>query len=228
MTARLAPAAGRLTPVTAGGRRPRRLAAFLGALAATGCGLALSACGIPTEATAHAIAATAHVNAAPVTTTSVAATRAGTVRITVFFIAAHAYLVPEARYVKPPASVTTAIDALLVGPTTHELDTTGITTAFPRGTGIKLIHANRVGDVTTLDFNATFGSVSGSQEVLGVAQVVFTVAEDLQPTVGVIFEIDGSPIPVPVASGELVSSPVHQSNYATLVPPGTATTTAAP
>lgn len=201
--------------MTALRRRARCSGAALGALVLAACGLALSACGIPAEATAHAVASTPKVNAPlPASATRVKPTRAGTVPLTAFFISQSTYLVPEIRYVKPPASVTTAIQTLLAGPTTHELYNTGITTAL--GPSIKLLHTNRVGSVVTVDFSTSFGSLSGTQEVLGVAQVVFTVTEVLPPTVGVLFEINGQTIPVPVASGGLVSTPVHQGDYAAL------------
>lgn len=196
----------------------RRLAALAGVMALACGGVALAACGIPTEATARALSnVPAKVNEPlPVTSTTALPTQAGDVTLTVFFISTDAYLVAEPRYVKPPASVATAIETLLAGPTTHELYTEGLTSAL--ASDIKLLHTYRVGTVATVNFTTHFGSLSGNQEVLGVAQVVFTVAGALQPSIGVLFEINGDPIPVPVASGGLTSSPVHESDYASLRP----------
>ncbi len=215
-------------------RRPHGPAAA-GALAAMSAGLMLAGCGIPTQATARAIPASEvprNVNASPVTTTTDAATRAGAVPTPVYFISTGAYIVPKSRYVKPSATVTAAIDTLLAGPTTRELYSTGTTTAFPRGTGIRLLHTSVAGNVVTLNFNTTFGFLSNTEEVLGVAQVVYTATEALKATDGVIIEINGGPIPVPMASGQLTSAPVHQSSYAALLKPATpatsTTTSAAP
>lgn len=196
----------------------RRLATLAGVVALACCGLVLAACGIPTEATARALSnVPSKVNEPlPVTSTTAVPSQAGDVALTVFFISTDAYVVAEPRYVKPPASVATAIETLLAGPTTHELYTEGLTSAL--ASDIKLLHTYRVGTVATVNFTTHFGSLSGNQEVLGVAQVVFTVAEALQPSIGVLFEINGAPIPVPVASGGLTSSPVHQSDYASLRP----------
>lgn len=204
---------------------PRRGAGALG-VAVAACGLALAACGIPTQATANNVPVTPKVNApAPGASTPVKPTRAGDVPLTVFFIWKGNSIVPTPRYVKPPASVATAVDTLLAGPTTHELYSEGITTAL--SPNIKLLHVSRVGAVETIDFTTRFGSLSGTRETLGVAQVVFTVAEAVQPDIGVLFEINGIPIPVPIAAGVggLDGSPVHQSDYASLRPQTTPTAT---
>jgi spore germination protein GerM len=208
-------------------RRPRRQgrSAAVAALVLAACGLALAACGIPIEATARAVGPVpAKVNARlPVTPTTAAPTVAGDVALTVFFIATGTRLVPKARYVKPPASITTAVNTLLAGPTTHERYSLRLTTAL--SPSIKLLRASRSGTVATVDFTQRFGSLTGTEEILGVAQVVFTVAETVQPSVGVIFEINGIPIPVPVATGDLVGLPVHESDYASLRSQTTTTAT---
>ena len=228
------PPVSRKVPCTGGWRR--RGATAAGVLVMAASGLALAACGIPTQATAHALAVTPKVNAsAPGASTTARPTRSGLLPVTVFFIAKGAYVVPAPRYVKPPASVATAVDTLLAGPTTHELYSEGLTTAL--SPSIKLLHTTRrtthTGTVEIIDFTTHFGSLSGTQEVLGVAQVVFTVSETVQPNIGVLFEIDTIPIPVPIASGGggLDGSPVHQSDYASLRPattPSTTTATTAP
>lgn len=207
-------------------RRVRWVAA---ALAAAACGLTAAGCGVPTEATAHALAGTRNVDTVePVTTTTATATRVGTVPIPVFFIGKGGDdLVSRTRYVKvhPGTAATTAVDVLLTGPSTLERYSLGDTTALARG--VQLVHANLVGHVITLNFNTSFGNLSGPQELLGVAQVVFTVTHAVTTNDGVVFEINDFQIPVPVASGGgLQSQPVHQSNYASLLaPPLTSPTT---
>lgn len=203
----------------------RRAGAAIATVAVALSGLLLAACGIPIQATAHAIGPVpAKVNARlPVTPTTAAPSVAGDVRLTVFFISSATLLVPVPRFVKPPASITAAVDTLLAGPTTHELFSLRVTTALLPG--IKLLHASRAGSVVTVDFTPKFGSLSDLKEILGVAQVVFTVAEAVQPGIGVVFEINNIPIPVPVASGGLVGAPVHESDYASLRSQTTATST---
>jgi Sporulation and spore germination len=198
--------------------RWRPAAAVAGVLAAGG--LVLSACGIPTEVTARSIPVSQVPPSvlAPFTATTRVPTHAATTRIYVYFTLPNDSVKPEARLVKPPASLSAVMDVLLGGPTTHERIHTGLGTAL--GSGVRLLTAQVSGDVITLNFNGAFGELSGSQEVLGVAQVVYTVAGALKnPTVGVSFEIDGSPIAVPLANGAGVGTPVHEQDYYTLLYP---------
>lgn len=192
-------------------------AAAVAAVLAAG-GLALSACGIPTQATARTIpdSQVPPDVLAPFTATTRAPTHAATVRVYVYFTLTNDSVQPQARLVKPPPSLPSVMDVLLSGPTTHERFATGLGTAL--GAGVRLLTAHTSGDVVTLNFNTAFGELSGDQEVLGVAQVVYTAAGELKdPAVGVQFEINGNPIDVPLANGAGVGTPVHEQDYYTLL-----------
>ena len=141
-------------------------------------------------------------------------------------IAAQRVVVPTANL---DATLTAAVDALLAGPTAPEV-AAGDVTAFSNG--VRLLSADVTGGVTTrvatVNFNQAFGEISGSLQVLAVAQVVFTVTHQLGQTTGVQFEIQGVPIEVPSASGAQVPGPVHLAQYATRGPLSTTPTTATP
>jgi hypothetical protein len=61
----------------------------------------------------------------------------------------------------------------------------------------------------TVDVNNAFAQITGTNTELAVAQVVATVASESGFGTGVIFEIDGQRVPVPIANGSLVSGPVY-------------------
>jgi spore germination protein GerM len=201
-------------------RRARRKFQWLLLLLA---GALASSCGVPTGG-APAKIPSAQVPygllspQAPTTTTTVSPS-AYSVPVTVYFVAStRQVLIAAGRSVAPPATLTSVIDALLGGPTALESDR-NITTAIANGT--RLLSAVVSGGVTTLDFNRTFGQISGTQQVQAVAQIVYTVTSQLGPDVGVQFDITGAPTAVPIGSGAQVSGPVHLLEYLKLAPAGT-------
>lgn len=204
---------------------PWRLAACIGALALGG-GLA-GGCGIPLQQSAQPIAS--DLLPEPVRSASPPAGNPSTggvhVEDAVYFTTAGAFVVPEPRYFKPHATVGTVVTALLDGPTQREY-AEGVQTAL--GGGIHLLSWKVSGDTVTVDFTETFLSLSGTQEVLGVAQVVYTIASFLDPAYSVLFETTGDPIFVPVGTGALVSGKVHVSEYTSLLSPTSPAATVAP
>ena len=90
----------------------------------------------------------------------------------------------------------------------------GITTAIPDN--VEVLSATTHGSVVTVNFNWAFGEIFGSSTELAVAQVVATVAvqNGLDAVkIGVLFEIEGEPISVPIASGQQVSGPVTLAQF---------------
>ncbi len=197
----------------------------LGALAVAG--LALGACGIPTQRSAGPISARQLKTRLPSTRPTVSpCTKSACTPVDVFFVGPDGRLTPVGRVAPPHPKISTVIDALLGGPTPPER-AKGIGTAL--GTGITLLSVQQASQSSTvvLDFSADFGILSGLQEVLGVAQVVYTVAS-IRPGFGVIFEIEGVHIEVPVQTGALSTGAVHESQYATLLTSAASTTTTTP
>ncbi len=189
-------------------------------------GLALGACGIPTQPSASPISVGIP-QTRPVTRPTVSpCTKSGCVSVDVYFVSHTGLLAPVNRYVARDAKLATVIRSLLFGPTTAE-QADGIRTAL--GANIRLLSTSVTSTGTvTVDFNTQFLTLSGTQEVLGVAQVVYTV-NSVMPGAGVTFQIGSLPIEVPVASGVLATTfVVHETQYATLrtLTPTTTTTAA--
>jgi len=114
--------------------------------------------------------------------------------------------------VQVPASLTSILTAMLAGPTRNE-EAQGITSAIP--TDVDVLSVVTRGSVVTVNFNLEFGEITGANAELAVAQVVYTVATQDGLGTGVLFEIDGTPTPVLIASGEQVSQPVTVSQFVT-------------
>lgn len=153
------------------------------------------------------------------TTTTVPAA----VPVTVYFESgANQTLTTAQRTVPVQNTVRTVVHALLAGPTTIERSA-GVRTAIspdvqlikarperPAGTGTT--------GVVTLDFNQAFGAISGTQQVVAVAQIVYTVTGYMGTGYGVQFEIEGVATDVPTATGAQVTGPVKRTTYASLAP----------
>ncbi len=190
----------------------------VGALAAAAIGgVMLTACGIPTQPTASPISTKAPLTVTPRT---VNLCTTGCTPVDVFFVARTGHLTALKRVVPPHTGVRDVVEALLGGPTQSERQA-GITTALTAGTRLVSVSQTAKKDTVTLDFSADFGTLSGTREVLGVAQVVYTVSA-FRPGVGVIFEIAKSQLEVPVETGAFVTGAVHEAQYAAVL------TTAAP
>ena len=190
-----------------------------------------AACGVPTQ-NAPQVIAKAQVPfhlldpEAPTTTTVTTPSPAFTVPVLVYLVnPTSQYLVSSQRLVAPPAQLSAVLDALLAGPTASEL-ALGVQTAF--SSGVRVLSAGVSGGVATVNFNSAFGDITGPEQILAVAQVVFTVTSQLTPETGVTFEIGGTPTNVPVATGAQVPGPVHLLQYAALAPPPPGSTTTAP
>jgi hypothetical protein len=199
-------------------RSARRLWGALGAVVAAGaCALTVAGCGIPLQSGAQAVGGnvTSAILSPPSTTIP---TTADLVDVEVYFTSTNRCIVPALRPVNPKAELDDAVAELLLGPTPTE-QTDGVQTALGYGT-IKPFSLRHSGDVVTVNLSADFGQLSGRQEVLAAAQVVFTVASVI-PSAGVLFQLDNAAIAVPDVDGALlpVHVPVRTDTYATLVAP---------
>lgn len=210
-------------------RHPHPWAAPLAALVAVCC---TAGCGVVAGGGPHAIArgqVPFHLLTKVVPTTTTTTAPVATSAVTVYFIGQSGqYLVPAERAVPAPPTLRTVLEELLAGPTTAER-TVGVRTAL--GSGVRLLavrpaEPKPTTTTVTLDFNLAFGQISGTKQVLAVAQVVFTVGAVLGRQIGVRFEIDGNPTDVPTDTGAQVAGPVDAQQYASLAPPTPTTTTA--
>ncbi len=189
--------------------------------------LGAAGCGVSYDSGPHAIPANQipfHL-LSPATTTTTRPPAAVSVPVTVYFVGpTRQSLVPSARSVAPPETLTEVLDVLLAGPTTLEA-ARRVTTAL--SSNVRVRSATVSGTIATINFNTAFEEISGTAQVLAVAQVVYTVTGQLGTEVGVQFAIDGTPVPVPTATGAEVTGPVHLLDYVALAPASSSRPTAA-
>lgn len=123
-------------------------------------------------------------------------------------------LATTARHVVGEAKAAEALRDLFVGPTTQET-ARGLTSDVPAQT--RLISLDLNGPVATVDLSSEFATASGSEQVLAVAQIVYTLTAS-QFIDAVRFAINGKPIEVPDGSGSLSDQPRQRSDYTALAP----------
>jgi spore germination protein GerM len=130
------------------------------------------------------------------------------VPVKVFFLNSNAnnQLTPADRVVASPAPLSAILDDLITGPSASEQNI-GLATAIPND--VVVLSATPNGNIVTVNFNNAFGSITGTATEEAVAQVVSTVANANGVGTGVIFEIDGVRISVPVANGSQEPGPVY-------------------
>jgi hypothetical protein len=176
-------------------------------------GIAVAGCAIPTQRVPSAIPPSRvpfglldhHL---PTTTTTVPAS----VPVKVYLLGANRKLVAESRVVSIPAPLKLVIASLLGGLTKKEEDA-GIKTAIPSDVQVISATISKTPALATVNFNQAFGEILGSSTELAVAQVLLTVVAQTSLDTGVIFQIEGQTISVPVANGTQVSGPVYLSQY---------------
>ena len=142
-------------------------------------------------------------------------------RLTVFFVRG-AVLAPVER----PARAATSAEALgqlVEGPTRREADA-GIRTALaPEVVGVD---RELPDGLTTVSVTRGFTGLTGGNQLLAVAQVVWTLTEF--PTVSSVrFVVDGTAVEVPTDTG-LTDRPVDRDDYPSGAPPEPAPTTTTP
>lgn len=124
-------------------------------------------------------------------------------------------LVTSLRRVDGDNAPAEIVRMLLDGPTRDEA-ARNITSDIPEGT--RLISLDVVGSIATVDVSEQFGTVGGSDQVLAVAQIVYTLTSTGEVR-AVQFAIGGKVIEVPDGSGSLASTPRSRADYAQVAPP---------
>lgn len=136
-----------------------------------------------------------------------------TARATIYLIDADGRLVSAEREVKYPATVARAVEALLQGPTEDE--TGRLSTSITSGTHLLDLDGPTDG-LVTVDLSEELLDITGRQQILALAQVVYTVTA-LPNVERVLFRIDGERREVPNGDGKLTSSPLGRGSYRALV-----------
>lgn len=112
-----------------------------------------------------------------------------------------------------PPTAESVVESLLAGTTGPE-ERANLRTSIPPGSEVSEIEVR--GGVATIDLTRQFTQVGGDEEVLAVAQIVFSLA-GLPEIDSVQFLISGIPTAVPIASGVLTDRPVDSEDYRSLL-----------
>jgi len=189
----------------------RRLAALILstlALVATGCA-------IPTQRSPSVMSPSkvpfGLLNPHPPTTTTTQPKPSSYVPVKVFFLNSAAQLTPAVRYVAAPAPLDAIVSAMLAGPFSSE-SSQGITTAIPSDVAVLSVVPPQ-NNIVTVNMNTAFGTITGNNAELAVAQIVTTIVTASGVNTGVLFEIDGQRTSVPIANGSQVSTPVYLLDF---------------
>ena len=125
-------------------------------------------------------------------------------------------LIPTARSLPPPLTLPPLLRSLGRGPTTQEV-AAGIRTALPVEDTPRSVRVAR--GTATVDLPTSFTSLSRGDQVLALAQIVYTVTD--QPGIGQLeFTLAGATTDIPRADRSLTSTPVSRDDYLALAPPG--------
>ncbi|MCU1377870.1 MAG: hypothetical protein JWN29_853 [Acidimicrobiales bacterium] len=180
--------------------------------------LLVVACGVPGDNTPQTIAAkdVPYKLLAPTaenTTTTQPSAFTATVRVTIYLADADGKLQGVRRLITAPATPAKAVASLLNGPSKEEADRlhSAITT------DTKLLGIDGPADgLITLDLSHHLLDITGRQQILALAQLVFTVTS-LQSVDRVLFQIDGANVEVPNGDGKLTASPLGGLSYRDLI-----------
>jgi hypothetical protein len=184
----------------------RRAAASLRALALLIVALLVTGCGVQPEDRWEPVTTAAR----PSTETGNGGQPSGP-RLTVFLVRG-ADLAPVQRRTsaRTPAA---ALEQLVEGPTRAEA-ASGIRTALaPEVVGVD---QELPAGVTTVSVTRGFTALTGGNQLLAVAQIVWTLT-DLPTVTAVRFALDGSPVEVPTDAG-LTDRPVTRDDYRSVAP----------
>ncbi len=171
--------------------------------------LVTAGCGISTSGGPRAIAPS-QIPSAPQVTPSTSPGCAVPVTVVLLNQLANGAPTPVARCVPQKGQLSSIVRQLLLGPTDTER-LKGLASAIPPTTRLLDLSVSKLGMVT-VDLSIDFISGSSPQQEQEVEQVVYTVSCALTPLTKVLFEVEGSPQSVPIASGATVNGPVSAAD----------------
>jgi spore germination protein GerM len=140
---------------------------------------------------------------------------AGNEDLVVYFATAER-LVPASRRLPPPVTLEDVLSVLRKGPTSAE-EATGVRSALPIGSVVGSVSLN--GGTATVDLARPFTALSSSDQLLALAQLVYTLTA--RPGVGQVqFTLEGTSTEVPRGNGALTTAPVSRDDYLDAAPAG--------
>lgn len=177
---------------------------------------AVAACGVQADRNPQNLSAEdvpyALLEAATSTSTSTTVPGAPKAAVSIFLVAGDR-LHPVARQVTEPPTVAKALSVLLAGPEEDEV-VAGLRSAI--NPAASLVPSRLDPATLSVDLSTEFVQGPTSEQVLGLAQIVFTVTE-ITGVTGVRFSLEGAPIQVPTPSGT-TSSPLGREAFSDLAP----------
>lgn len=174
------------------------------------CVLALAGCGIDAQSSPTPVPISGLT--APTPAVSPTPTSAVVVPREVFFVRNNRLVAAERR-LPIDSAPTSGINALLAGPTEAEA-ASGLTTALPAGVRLDV---EVTGTVAVIRVPHEFEQLSGAEQVLALAQLVYTATASDGIT-GVQLTDGNHPIDVPTDAGRLAPGPVTRADYRELAP----------
>jgi hypothetical protein len=130
------------------------------------------------------------------------------------FLARDGRLVRAVRRMPPPVTLDALLEALKAGPTSAELDEDTRSAVLDDDTFESVAIA---GGTAVVDLSRPFTGRSSTDQVLALAQIVWTLTA--RPGVGqVLFTLGDQSIEIPTADGRVVTTPVSRDDYGTLAP----------
>ena len=135
-------------------------------------------------------------------------------RDAVVFLTKDGRLVRTIRRLSPPVTLDGLLEALKQGPTRTELSD-GVRSAVPDDNTFE--SAALAGGTALVDLGKPFTAPSNADQVLALAQIVFTLTA--RPGVGQVqFTLQDATIETPRADGTVTTGPVSRDDYVTLAP----------
>lgn len=173
----------------------------------TGLALVLTGCGIQPQSQPTAIVV-------PTSTGSPArgADNGGPRQVTIYLVRQQRLVAVERR--AQDVSFANMIDLLLAGPLTSEASD-GVTSSVPPQS-LRPVVADTTSGVAYVEATRAFTEVSGANQLLAVAQLVWTVTEH-PSTERVSITVDGEPLEVPTDAG-LSRVPVSRHQFRSVAP----------
>jgi len=180
--------------------------------------LASAACGVPNDDQPRAldkrnVPFQLMAPTAEPTTTTVPGLFTATTRVTVYLADAEGFLKATTREVAAPPTIGRVVGALLAGPTPDEAST--LHSAITADTRLLAVQGPSDG-LVTVDLSDEMLAITGRQQILALAQVVFTLTS-LPNVDRVLFEFEGEPREVPNGDGKLSAAPLGRMSYRQLI-----------
>jgi spore germination protein GerM len=188
----------------------------LAALVAGGLALTAAACSSPVDSGPKTLRAASIPEAlrSSSSTTSTTIPSGPSEEVTVYYIQRDGRLAPVKRRVAPPVTVEKILQTLFAGPSDAEA-VAGLRSQINPGTSV--LGAPIEARIATVNVSKNFAFGDPLDQILAVAQVVFTAVE-IEGVAGVLFAENGQRLEVPSGDGSATSAPLSRAAFSGATP----------